>query len=96
MWRSVLNTRPRAYYDAYIIMKTYRPVINKELFITALNAKSEKRGSLFALQEKEKIVRTIQSDVIMRQRWERYCKENYYAAGIAFDDVAEILIEIVN
>ena len=94
--RSVLNTRPRDYYDVYIIMKTHRSVINKELFITALNATSEKRGSLSALQDKEKILGTIQSDAIMRQRWERYCKENYYATGIAFDDVAEILIEIVN
>jgi predicted nucleotidyltransferase component of viral defense system len=94
--RSVLNTRPRDFYDVFIIMKTQRKVIKKKVFITALNATSGKRGSLSTLQDKETILRTIQSDTIMRQRWERYSKENYYATGIAFDDVIGVLIDIVN
>ena len=92
--RSVLNTRPRDFYDVYIIMKTQHPAINKKVFRTALNATSEKRRSLLALQDKEIILRTIQSDAIIRQRWERYCKENYYAKGIGFDEVIEVLINI--
>jgi hypothetical protein len=94
--RSVLNTRPRDFYDVYIIMKTQRPKINKKVFSAALNATSEKRGSLLALQEKEAIFRTIQSDAVMRQRWELYCKENYYAKGIGFDEVIDVLIKIGN
>ena len=94
--RSVLNTRPRDFYDVNIIIKTQRKAIKKKIFITALNATSIKRGSLLALQNKETILRTIQSDTIMRQRWDRYCRENYYAKGIAFDDVIGILIDIVN
>lgn len=94
--RSVLNTRPRDFYDVYIIMNTTHKMIKKKVFKTALNATSEKRGSLSALQDKEKILRTIQSDTIMRQRWERYSKGNYYAIDIAFDDVIGVLIDIVN
>jgi predicted nucleotidyltransferase component of viral defense system len=94
--RSVLNTRPRDFYDVYIIMKTQRPSINRKVFSTALNATSEKRDSLLALQDKEMILRTIQSDATMRQRWERYCRDNYYAKGIGFDEVIEELIDIVN
>ncbi len=45
--RSVLNTRPRDFYDVYIIMKTRRPTINKKVFRTALNATSEKKGDHF-------------------------------------------------
>lgn len=93
--RSVLNTRPRDFYDAYILMKTRRPGVKKKVFRSALNVTSEKRGSLAALQDKEIILRTIQSDAIMRQRWERYCKDNYYAKGIKFDDVIELLIDIL-
>jgi len=93
--RSVLNTRPRDFYDVNIIIKTQRKAIKKKIFITALNATSKKRGSLLALQNKETILRTIQSDTIMRQRWDRYCRENYYAKGIAFDDVIGLLIDIV-
>jgi predicted nucleotidyltransferase component of viral defense system len=94
--RSVLNTRPRDFYDVSIIIKTQRKAIKKKIFITALNATSKKRGSLLAVQKKETILRTIQSDTIMRQRWDRYCRENYYAKGIAFDDVIGLLIDIVN
>ena len=94
--RSVLNTRPRDFYDVNIIIKTQGKAVKKKIFITALNATSQKRGSLLALQNKETILRTIQSDTIMRQRWDRYCRENYYAKGIAFDDVIGILIDIVN
>ena len=93
--RSVLNTRPRDFYDVNIIIKTQRKAIKKKIFITALNATSKKRGSLLALQNKETILRTIQSDTIMRQRWDRYCRENYYAKGIAFDGVIGLLIDIV-
>jgi predicted nucleotidyltransferase component of viral defense system len=94
--RSVLNTRPRDFYDVNIIIKTRRKAIKKKIFITALNATSQKRGSLLALQNKETILRRIQSDTIMRQRWDRYCRENYYAKGIAFDDVIGLMIDIVD
>lgn len=94
--RSVLNTRPRDFYDVYIIMKTRKLAIKKGVFTTALHATSEKRNSLAALQDKEKILLTIQSDTTMRQRWERYCKDNYYAKGIEFDQVIGVLLNIVN
>jgi predicted nucleotidyltransferase component of viral defense system len=94
--RSVLNTRPRDFYDVYIIMKTQRPTINRKVFSTALNATSKKRDSLLSLQDREMILRTIQSDATMRQRWGRYCRDNYYAKGIEFDEVIEVLIDIVN
>lgn len=94
--RSVLNTRPRDFYDVYIIMKTQRQAVNKRIFVSALSSTSKKRMSLDALQDKDKILLTIKSDPIMRQRWDRYCKENYYANGIDFDEVIEVLIDIIN
>jgi predicted nucleotidyltransferase component of viral defense system len=94
--RSVLNTRPRDYYDVYIIMKTQRRAINKNLFRTALSATAQKRTSLAALRDQDIILQSIQTDTIMRQRWERYCKENYYANGIEFDVVIGILKELVS
>lgn len=51
---------------------------------------------LEAMQYKDKILMTIKSDPIMRQRWDRYCKENYYANSIDFNKVIDVLINIVN
>jgi serine protease inhibitor ecotin len=93
--RSVLNTRPRDFYDVYIIMKTKHQAINKKIFTSALFATAKKRTSLAVLQDKDKILMTIRSDLIMKRRWDRYCKENYYANGIDFDEVVEVLIDIV-
>jgi len=93
--RSVLNTRPRDFYDVYVIMKTQHHVFNKKIFLAALNATTKKRLSTAVLQDQDKILLTIQSDPTMRQRWDRYCKENYYAKGIGFDEVIRILMELV-
>jgi predicted nucleotidyltransferase component of viral defense system len=93
--RSVLNTRPRDFYDIYIIMKTMQPEINKEIFRTALYATCKKRMSLTAMQDRETILLALQSDAIMNQRWDGYCKDNYYANGIAYDEVIGALADIV-
>jgi predicted nucleotidyltransferase component of viral defense system len=93
--RSVLNTRPRDYYDVYILMKTQRERIDLEIFWKALLATSSKRMSQSALENKSQILQEINSDATLRQRWQRYIKDNYYATGIAFDQVMEILTELV-
>lgn len=94
--RSVLNTRPRDFYDVYILMKTHQRTIDKDIFIAALNATAQKRSSLPALQDKRKILQAIQSDPPMRQRWDLYCKENYYANSIEFDEVINSLVDFLN
>ena len=94
--RSVLNTRPRDFYDVYILMKTQHPMINKELFINALNATAQKRVSLTALQDQKRILQAIQSDPPMRRRWDLYRKGNFYANNIEFDEVIKSLEEILN
>jgi predicted nucleotidyltransferase component of viral defense system len=94
--RNVLNTRPRDFYDVYIIVKTKSQEINTKTFLAALKATSERRGSTQAVQEKDRILETIQSDPTMRQRWLRYCKDKEYAKGIDFDDVIGVIIDIMN
>ncbi len=94
--RSVLNTRPRDFYDVYILMRTRRHMINKDIFTAALTATSQKRMSLTALQDTERILLAVQSDLLMKQRWDFYCKENFYANDIEFDEVIKALVEILN
>lgn len=94
--RSVLNTRPRDFYDVYLLLTTQPPAINREIFREALKATAEKRQSLTALQDRDKILQTIQTDAVMRQRWDRYCQENYYAKGIAFEKVMEMLTGLLH
>lgn len=94
--RSVLNTRPRDFYDVYIIVKTQQQSIDKDILSTALKATCEKSMSQEALRDKERILITIRSDPTMRQRWDRYCNEYDYAKDIKFDEVIGILIDTVS
>jgi predicted nucleotidyltransferase component of viral defense system len=94
--RSVFNTRPRDFYDIYILMKTKRGAINKDVFITALRATSEKRESLPTLNNKERIIKEISGDEVMRQRWNRYCNDNFYANNIDFPEVISELIKLLS
>lgn len=92
--RSVLNTRPRDFYDVYIIMSTRGQMIDQDMLAAALKATAEKRMSTAALQDPQRIIQALRSDAVMRQRWERYCKENHYAGSIGFDDVIDVLTRI--
>jgi Nucleotidyl transferase AbiEii toxin, Type IV TA system len=94
--RSVLNTRPRDFYDVYILMKTRRHLINKNIFTAALTATCQKRSSLIALQDAKRILLAVQVDFLMKQRWDLYCKENFYANDIEFNEVIKTLVEILN
>jgi predicted nucleotidyltransferase component of viral defense system len=85
--RSVLNTRPRDFYDVYLLSHTQESVINHETFQTALRATSEKRMSLTQVEKWDAILESIINDTTMRQRWERYARDNYYAREITFEDV---------
>ena len=93
--RSVLNTRPRDFYDVYILLKTQRRAIDPEVFRTALLATIENRGSVAVLENMEDILKTIQADSVMRARWERYTREYFYANGISFDEVIETMWEFL-
>ena len=87
--RSVFNSRMRDFYDVYIIVKI-QP-FDPGIFVTALKATSQWRGSSAVLLDKENILRAILENSVMLQRWQLYCRENYYARGIEFSEVIAVL-----
>jgi predicted nucleotidyltransferase component of viral defense system len=92
--RSIFNTRPRDYYDIYILLKTQHQNINKSLLSKAIRSTFLKRQSSDLLDMKINILEKIKEDRTMHKRWEKYSKDNFYAEKIAFDDIIEILNKI--
>lgn len=90
--RGILNTRPRDFYDVYILTQTQQ--IDSELLRQAIHATAEKRGSTSVLAGKGTIINSIRTDETMQQRWTMYCKEYIYADGINFNDVLDVLEQI--
>ena len=90
--RGILNTRPRDFYDLYILNQTQQ--IDRALLARAIRATAEKRGSLSVLTDKGAIVNSIRTDQTMQQRWATYCREYSYANGINFNAVLDVLEQI--
>jgi len=92
--RNILNTRPRDFYDFYILTKSQSHKIKKEILMKAVISTFSKRQSSDLLDEKVSILEDIKNDETMRKRWDQYTKEYFYADKISFDDVINALSEI--
>ena len=84
--RADQNTRPRDYYDVYILTKLQGENIDDKTLSLALSATAEKRGSAYLLSQFRDILSTVKSSSIMKIRWENYQKDFDYAKGIEFEE----------
>lgn len=90
------NTRPRDYYDIYILYKLMSENINLKYLIEALNSTSDKRNSVSILKKYNEIIDTVRTSDIMNAQWSNYQKDFEYAKEVSFDDVCNTVIEIMD
>ena len=84
--RADQNTRPRDYYDVYILTKLQGENIDDKTLSLALSATAEKRGSAHLLSQFRDILSIVKSSSIMKIRWGNYQKDFDYAKGIEFEE----------
>lgn len=84
--RGVLNTRPRDFYDIFVLRQRK---IDYPLLSKAVTATSKWRGAESNLANSDATLSTIREDQIMQERWKRYCNDFDYAKGINFHEVIE-------
>lgn len=90
------NTRPRDYYDIYILQKLQGDNIDMNVLAKALKATSTKRGSSELLRRYNQIVEVIINSDVMRKQWENYRKAFDYAQNIEFEDTCKTVIQIMD
>ncbi|MBR7928179.1 nucleotidyl transferase AbiEii/AbiGii toxin family protein [Aerococcaceae bacterium zg-ZUI334] len=83
--RTITNTRMRDFYDIHVLIK-YQ-AINRELFKEALFNTANQRGTLTLLSNAENIILSLEEDMGMRIKWERYSKKYSYAKEYVWEDV---------
>lgn len=83
--RTVFNTRPRDFYDAYILATTQN--FDKMLFREALSATALHRGTSEQIKDTGSIIKNISESKELRDMWDKYRKQFAYAKDIEFDDV---------
>ena len=89
------NTRPRDYYDIYILSKLQAENIDPETLAYALHATVKKRGTISAVKQYRKIIEAVRSSEVMKRQWNNYRKNFDYAADIEFEETCDVVIRIM-
>jgi predicted nucleotidyltransferase component of viral defense system len=90
--RSVGNTRPRDFYDVYLITKTQN--FDHNVFHQALTATSAHRGTTEKISNVPEILEAIEKSEILRNQWEKYRREYPYARDITFEDTIKAIKDL--
>ena len=87
--RGVFNTRPRDFYDAYILTTTQ--IFDKDVFAEALSATAKHRGTTEQIADVPGILHNIEESPELHAMWDKYRKQFAYAANIKYAQIMEIL-----
>lgn len=90
------NTRPRDYYDVYILAKLKYKNIETEYLKAALVATSKKRGSLAVLKDYKNIIDVVRNSDVMIKQWRTYQNDFEYATDISFDEVCDAIMQMMD
>lgn len=94
--RNIANTRPRDYYDIYILYALRGAECDKATLRRALERTTEKRGSAKILTQYPEIIQEIRDSEILRRQWNKYSREYDYAKDILFDDTCNAIQKIMD
>jgi predicted nucleotidyltransferase component of viral defense system len=87
--RGVFNTRPRDFYDAYVLATTQN--YDKAIFAQALSATANHRGTADQIADVPSILRNIEESPELRAMWDKYRKQFAYAAEIEYKQIITVI-----
>ena len=87
--RGVFNTRPRDFYDAYILTTTQK--FDKAVFADALKATANHRGTTERIADVPGILHNIEDSAELKSMWDKYRKQFAYAQDIEYSQILVVL-----
>jgi predicted nucleotidyltransferase component of viral defense system len=94
--RGDLNTRPRDYYDIFILTKLQEKNIDMGSLSLAIDNTAKKRATTDIIKNYKSIMETAKNSDVMIRRWNDYRKDFDYAQGIEFNDTCEEVVRIMD
>ena len=91
--RGVFNTRPRDFYDVYILTTTQ--TFDNKVFADALKATADHRGTARQIADVSAILQGIGESTELEKMWDKYRKQFAYAAGIEYGQIIDVLKALV-
>lgn len=93
--RAEANTRPRDFYDIYILWNLHKEKCDIELLKLALKNTAKKRESTNVILKYESILSSIENSTQLQFFWNKYKKEFDYAKEIEFSNICKTILEIM-
>ena len=85
--RGVFNTRPRDFYDAYILTTTQK--FDESVFAEALSATANHRGTTQQIADVSAILYNIEESQELKTMWDKYRKQFAYAQDITYEQIMD-------
>ena len=85
--RGVFNTRPRDFYDAYILTTTQK--FDQAVFADALSATAKHRGTTEQIADVPSILHNIEESPELKTMWDKYRKQFSYAKDITYEQIMD-------
>lgn len=85
--RGIFNTRPRDFYDAYILTTTQKFDIT--VFEDALKATANHRGTTNQIADVPSILHNIEESPELKTMWDKYRKQFFYAKHITYEQIMD-------
>jgi predicted nucleotidyltransferase component of viral defense system len=80
------TTRPRDYYDVFILWKLQQQNINLNHLESALTATANKRNSLELMKQYQNTMTVVHGSEFMQKQWQKYQRSFDYAKEISFEE----------
>lgn len=90
------NTRPRDFYDVYILNTLQKKNIDNQILKEAFAATVKKRGTEHIVTNYKEIIEIVLNSSAMKDQWTRYQKEFDYAKDIQFEDACMAVERLLN
>ena len=90
------TTRPRDYYDVYILWKLQQQNINLDHLKVALTTTANKRNSLGLMKQYQNTMSVVRGSGFMLEQWQKYQHSFDYAKEISLKETCDSVIEVMN
>ena len=90
------NTRPRDYYDIFILTRLQEKNIDLDALSLAIDNTAKKRATSEIIKDYRHIMDVVKQSDAMIRHWDDYKKDFDYARDIGFTDTCDSVVEIMD
>ena len=90
------NTRPRDFYDIFILSKLKGDQINWTILRQAVSETAQKRNSGMLMPQYQSILEQILSNPTMHRHWKTYQRDYEYAREVEFASACETILHLMD